>query len=1054
MHDRPVPDSLVSVVIPVAVPTHFLPTAIGSALAQTPYKVEVIVVVNPCALEPPVETSLQSLDATTRVIHSETDVSIGALLKIGSDQAQGQYLTCLFPDDILDPRKIAAQVRALENLGTRAAVTCGIRVHHDLEVLPAFKKTRRFPPQHESSRAAILASFLDGTRSARTLLVPVSCLDTNNNSSAFEQANHELALLLALDQTLPFVHLSSCFVRTHSSASAPADPETMNLRSKQVWMSILDHGTLSLAELATLATVEGGDAHLIAPDLHRRVGVSTNGLALTVAVVSTEESSIQDLGRVVKAAALPQANFVSIPKKQIRPATFRQLASDHESEWLVVIEGGVLLAPEILTAQLSEAIRRNLVACLPVIDNLEFEFSQSVSLLPGTLFKRSALLQVDWDPIADEPGFWMEVLQRGEVGGLTKNSSSRPAAFSEASPKLTIEDLVATFVDSEWYTSTYRDVAAAGADPFEHYLSHGWREGRNPNTWFNTALCINDATDETDHASLGSCFNRDGLTRAFNPIHFSERIRIARHFVGTLKTPDLLLKFVLPGLGRLAEKKGWTLAAARNHAFKALPQIGRMVDQIQSPEFPDYDLLSQFVDDDWYRRENPDVARSGIAPAEHYLQYGWAEGRDPNPCFDTGWYVETNPCAGKPDHAALEHFILHGAPAGRSPHPRFNLRWYARRYLKDTPLSADVLLHFLYTGANLGYVPDPRLDRREVGRLLESVRPEHRKSKVLDLQQRLSSEQTTCAGLIDIQYYYANRVDVRAAGIDAIWHYLSHGWRENQDPNPWFDTSWYTNQYLLTNDEDICPLLHYVRTGAAEGHRPSPGFDTVWYGSHYLNALSPSSDALLHFVSVGFEKGNVPQPELMRADIARKVGAAHIWQRQQLLTHLGATVRRERTILSALVDSDWYRSEYAEHLDANADPVSEYFSTGWKRGHEPNPWFNSQWYHKQNCGNSQNDVSPLEHFVREGAALGLKPHPLFDNAWYSSYYLGNETPNAEAFLHFMKIGFSSGNVPDARLSSGSSQQRLQSLPAEQRQECLVQCLALLSQSFHASLRYS
>ncbi len=34
--------------------------------------------------------------------------------------------------------------------------------------------------------------------------------------------------------------------------------------------------------------------------------------------------------------------------------------------------------------------------------------------------------------------------------------------------------------DSAWYLATYKDVAAAGMDPMEHYLIQGFREGRNP----------------------------------------------------------------------------------------------------------------------------------------------------------------------------------------------------------------------------------------------------------------------------------------------------------------------------------------------------------------------------------------------------------------------------------------------------------------------------------------------------------------------------------------------------------------------------------------------
>jgi len=37
----------------------------------------------------------------------------------------------------------------------------------------------------------------------------------------------------------------------------------------------------------------------------------------------------------------------------------------------------------------------------------------------------------------------------------------------------------------------------------------------------------------------------------------------------------------------------------------------------------------------WYYHQYPDVANIGADPAEHYLLYGAAEGRNPSPGIDT-----------------------------------------------------------------------------------------------------------------------------------------------------------------------------------------------------------------------------------------------------------------------------------------------------------------------------------------------------------------------------------------------------------------------------------
>jgi len=44
----------------------------------------------------------------------------------------------------------------------------------------------------------------------------------------------------------------------------------------------------------------------------------------------------------------------------------------------------------------------------------------------------------------------------------------------------------------------------------------------------------------------------------------------------------------------------------------------------------------------WYLENNDDVRRAHIEPLLHYLLFGGAEGRDPNPLFDSDWYLRQN----------------------------------------------------------------------------------------------------------------------------------------------------------------------------------------------------------------------------------------------------------------------------------------------------------------------------------------------------------------------------------------------------------------------------
>ena len=54
------------------------------------------------------------------------------------------------------------------------------------------------------------------------------------------------------------------------------------------------------------------------------------------------------------------------------------------------------------------------------------------------------------------------------------------AARARSAVRTPDEALVADAMDPDWYRAMNPDVAAAGADPVDHFLRHGWREGRDP----------------------------------------------------------------------------------------------------------------------------------------------------------------------------------------------------------------------------------------------------------------------------------------------------------------------------------------------------------------------------------------------------------------------------------------------------------------------------------------------------------------------------------------------------------------------------------------------
>ena len=82
---------------------------------------------------------------------------------------------------------------------------------------------------------------------------------------------------------------------------------------------------------------------------------------------------------------------------------------------------------------------------------------------------------------------------------------------------------------------------------------------------------------------------------------------------------------------------------------------------------------------------------------------------------------------------------------------------------------------------------------------------------------RAEFETVVASGIFDREFYLTNYLDIRAAGIDPLEHYLMTGRLENRRPNAFFDSV----EYLELNPDlrncGIEPFLHYVLIGKKAG---------------------------------------------------------------------------------------------------------------------------------------------------------------------------------------------------------------------------------------------
>jgi hypothetical protein len=117
---------------------------------------------------------------------------------------------------------------------------------------------------------------------------------------------------------------------------------------------------------------------------------------------------------------------------------------------------------------------------------------------------------------------------------------------------------------------------------------------------------------------------------------------------------------------------------------------------------------SGLVDAAWYLREYPDVAKSKRAPAEHYVNEGYARGYRPNPFFDTRWYLERYEDVRRSGKNPLLHYIQYGAREGRDPGPDFQTLYYLESNPDVRGEGINPLAHYLRYGRHEGRLPAPR----------------------------------------------------------------------------------------------------------------------------------------------------------------------------------------------------------------------------------------------------------------------------------------------------------------------------------------------------------
>ncbi len=138
----------------------------------------------------------------------------------------------------------------------------------------------------------------------------------------------------------------------------------------------------------------------------------------------------------------------------------------------------------------------------------------------------------------------------------------------------------------------------------------------------------------------------------------------------------------------------------------------------------EYLVISRGFDRQHYWQSYADVAASGMDPVQHYLEFGWKEGRNPSPGFNTVHYLARNADVEASGVNPFYHYLKYGQAEGRLPLPNaltaaerrqvdefFDADWYLKGFPPDQR-PADPVEHYFQTGWRDGRDPSPLFSTR------------------------------------------------------------------------------------------------------------------------------------------------------------------------------------------------------------------------------------------------------------------------------------------------------------------------------------------------------
>ena len=248
-----------------------------------------------------------------------------------------------------------------------------------------------------------------------------------------------------------------------------------------------------------------------------------------------------------------------------------------------------------------------------------------------------------------------------------------------------------------FYTQTYPDVVAARLNPFYHYVQHGRTEGRavapaesQPDSRFWEIDSIRRGLDEGFYAAklreagidpagadLALHYWREGAAMGLDPTpDFSTLHYLSTHEDVATFGVNPFAHYLEQGRKEGRSTKGAPTLPESSEA----PDKERSAEPAAKPErksgkSDQRDLVASAFDVAYYLAANPDVAAAGVDPLDHFMNNGWREGRNPSLTFSVSHYLDFYPDVAEAGINPFLHYLMAGKAEGRTPRHDLGFRY-------------------------------------------------------------------------------------------------------------------------------------------------------------------------------------------------------------------------------------------------------------------------------------------------------------------------------------------------------------------------------------------